>query len=169
MIKKRFEAYMKAVNDHDIEKALTFLSENFKLTFTDYDFSIDKKGFVDVLGWDKGVNGRISWKGLEVEGYSIKGRFTEQNDFFRLIGIDGLQATMVYWFNTPGLIVKQAYTPLSGQPSSREKMQPAVEWAKKNRPEELKAIYPQGQMQYNQEMGERWVALLKEWKAATGA
>jgi len=46
-------------------------------------------------------------------------------------------------------------------------MQPAVEWARENRPDELNEIYHQNQMQFNQQMGQRWVALLDEWKKAT--
>lgn len=165
-MRKRFEAYIKALNEHDIEKALAYLAVNFQLVFTDQGFTIDKEGFADVLGWDKGVNGKVAYSDLDKEGYSIKGLFTERNDFFELIGIEALKATMVFWFNTPGLIVKQSYTPLPNQPSVREKMQPAIEWARANRPAELEEVYPGGNMRYNQKMGERWVALLKEWKVA---
>ncbi|MCO6490094.1 MAG: hypothetical protein J5I98_16905 [Phaeodactylibacter sp.] len=166
-MRKQFEAYMAAVNNHDIEKALRFLSDSFQLQFPDYNTTIDKEGFADILGWDKGVNGKMAFSDLEEEEYSIKGRFTERNDFLQLIGIASLESTMVFWFSKPGRIVKQVYTALPGQPSPQEKMQPAVEWAKEHRPDELQAIYTRGQMRYNQKMGERWVALLREWKAAS--
>ena len=168
-MRKQFEAYLAAVNEHDTDKALSYLSSSFQLKFADYDYVIDKKRFVHVLGWDKGVNGKITCSDLEEEKYSIKGLFSERNDFFQLIGIDALTATMVFWFDQRGLIIRQVYMPLACQPSLKEKLKPAVEWARANRPEELEAIYPQEQMQYNQEMAERWVALLKEWKAAVPA
>ena len=167
IMKRKFESHVAVLNDHDIEKALSFLSDDFHLHFTDYDFIIDKKGIVNVFGWDKGVNGRVSYKNLVVEGDSITGLFTEQNDFFKLVGIDELKAKITYTFDKSGLIVKQSYTPLPDQPSFQEKMQPAIEWARENRPDEITEIYHQNQMQFNQEMGERWVALLKEWKKAT--
>ena len=163
-MKKKFESYVAVLNGHNIEKALSFLSDDFHLHFIDYELIIDKKGMVDVLGWDKGVNGRVSYKHLVVEGDSIRGLFTEQNDFFKLVGIDELRAKITYTFDKSGLIVEQFYTPLPDQPSFQEKMQPVIEWARENRPDEITEIYHQNQLQFNQEMGERWVALLKEWQ-----
>lgn len=167
IMKKKFEAYVASLNDHNIEKALSFLSEGFHLRFTDYDFIIDKKEIVNVLGWDKAVHGKVSYKNLVGEGDSITALFTEQNDFFKLIGIAGLKAKSTYTFDNSGLIVKQTYTALPNQPSFQEKMQPAIEWARENRPDEINEIYHQNQMQFNLVTGERWLALLKEWKNAT--
>ena len=166
-MKKKFETYVAFLNDHVIEKALSFLSDGFHLRFTDYDFIIDKKEMVNVLGWDKAVNGRVSYKNLVVEGDAITGLFTEQNDFFKLVGIAELKAKITYTFDKSGLIINQIYTPLPNQPSFQEKMQPAIEWARENRPDELNEIYYQNQIQFNQVTGERWLALLKEWKNAT--
>lgn len=163
-MKKQFDIYFQALNDHDTETILACLSEDFQLRFSDYDFTIDKKGMVDVLGWDKGANGRVAYKDLVVEGDSVSGLFTEENDFFKLIGIQSLRATISYSFDKAGLIKEQNYTPLPGQPSFQEKMQIAVEWARIHRPEELKEIYPQGQIRFNEKMARRWVALLREWK-----
>jgi len=164
---KQFEAYFKSHNDHEVEKALSFLSDDFVLHFTEYDFKIDKGGLVDVLGWDKGVNGKVSYEKLTTKGDSITGLFTEQNDFLKLVGIEELKATITYRFDISGMITKQTYTPLPDQPSFQVKMQAGIEWAKTNRPQELNEIYPKNQMQFNEEMGKRWVILLKEWKTAT--
>ena len=164
---KQFEAYFKSHNDHETEKTLSFLSDDFVLHFTEYDFKIDKGGLVDVLGWDKGVNGKVSYEKLTTKGDSIIGLFTEQNDFLKLVGIEELKATITYKFDISGMITKQTYTPLPDQPSFQDKMQAGIEWAKTNRPQELSEIYPKNQMQFNEEMGKRWVILLKEWKTAT--
>jgi len=165
-MRTQFEVYFESHNDHEIEKILSFLSDDFELHFTGYDVKIDKNGLVDVLGWDKGVNGKVSHEKLVTKGDSIAGLFTERNDFLKLIGIEELKATITYRFDVSGKIVKQTYTPLPGQPSFQDKMQACIEWARTNRPQELKAIYPQNQMQFNEEMAKRWVILLKEWKTA---
>jgi hypothetical protein len=168
-MREQFEAYIEAINNHKIEKSLSFLSDDFQLHFAGSDFSIDKNGMIDVLGWDKGVNGKVSCKNLVVEGDSITGIFTERNDFFKLIGIRELKSKNTYTFDESSLIEKQVYTPLPEQPSFQEKIQPAVTWARKNRPGELEEIYPNNQIQFNEEMAGRWMALLKEWKKATRA
>jgi len=165
-MRTQFKVYFESQNHHEIEKTLSFLSEDFELHFTEYDIKIDKKGLVDVLGWDKGVNGKVSHDKLIVKGDSIAGLFTERNDFLKLVGIEELKATITYRFDVSGMIVKQTYTPLPDQPSFQDKMQSCIEWARTNRPQELKEIYPQNQMQFNEEMAKRWVILLKEWKIA---
>jgi hypothetical protein len=163
-MKRQVETYVQSLNEHDLEKALSMLSNDFKLHFTEYDARVDKKGMVNILGWDKGVNGMVSYEDLAAEGDSVTGLFSEQNDFFKLIGINEFKAKVSFTFDESGLMVKQSYTPLPNQPSFLEKMQPAIEWAKKSRPEELAKIYRDNQIQFTEQMGKRWVLLLKEWK-----
>ena len=98
---------------------------------------------------------------------SIRAIFTERNEFFTLIGIESLKAEITYRFDSSGLISTQTYRVLPDQPSFQIELQPAVEWAKKNRTDELAEIYALNQIQFNEEMGTRWVALLKEWRNAT--
>lgn len=165
-MKKQFETYFQALNNHDIDKTLRFYAEAFELHFSGSDFIIQKKGMRQILGWDQGVNGKVSYKNLKTEGNSVTGLFTEQNDFFRLIGIKELKSENTYVYNPSGLIIKQTYRMLPDQPSFQAKMQPAVEWARENKSKELREIYPQDQIKYSREMGKRWVALLTEWKNA---
>lgn len=166
-MKRRFEEYIAALNNHDREKAMAFLAADFQLHFIEYDVQMTKDQMADVMGWDKGVNGVVSYKNLVIEANSVTGLFAEKNDFFKLVGIDVFQAQITYTFNESGMIVNQSYSPLPNQPSFQEKMQPAVAWARENRPDELDEIYDQNQMQFNVETAPRWVALLKEWRLAT--
>ncbi|NNE99459.1 MAG: M1 family metallopeptidase [Pyrinomonadaceae bacterium] len=163
-MKTQFEGYFKAINDHEIEKALSFLSDEFQLHFTEFNVNVDKKSYVDVLGWDKGANGRVSYEDLIIEDNTIKGIFTEKNDFLRILRINELKANIAFEFDEFGKISRQIYTPLPNQPSFQEKLQSVVKWARQNRPDELDEIYPQNQMKFNQKMAERWVRLLQEWE-----
>ncbi|HKJ17754.1 MAG TPA: hypothetical protein VJ984_10420 [Xanthomonadales bacterium] len=167
-MKRQFEEYFESLNAHEIEKALSYISDDFTLHFTEYNFSIDKEGLVDVLGWDKGVNGKFSYEKLTIKEDSITGLFKEQNDFLKLLGIKDLRATNTYRFEFSGKIVEQTYTPLPDQPSFQDRMQECIEWAKANRPLELRDIYPENQMLFNEETGKKWVILLKEWKTRSG-
>jgi len=159
-----FDIYIKACNNHDIPKILGLFTDDFQLHFTEYDMKLGRDEMKDVLGWDKGVNGRISYHNLTVRGDTVSGVFTERNDFLELLGIEKLQAKKTFTFDKNGLIVEQVYTPLPDQPSFTEKLTAVVEWAEKHRPDELNEIYPDRQILFNQEMGRRWVTLLKEWK-----
>ncbi len=166
-MKDQFEGYIQAVNDHDIDRVMGFLADDFQLHFTEYEMTLSKAQMRDVLGWDKGVNGKVSYDQLKMEADSITGIFTERNEFFKLLGIDSLRAEVKYRFDNSGLISVQTYRALPDQPSFQNELEPAVEWARKNRPDEIAEIYPQDQINFNEEMGRRWVALLKEWRQAT--
>jgi len=167
MMQQTFESYRNALNNHDIEKALSFLAENFKLVFIDFDMTMTKEQVVDVLGWDAGANGKVTHGELQIFENTIASIFSEQNDFLKLIDIPELKAKITYEFGEDGLIEQQLYEALPNQPSFEKRMRPAVEWAMVHRKEELAVIYPNNQMVFNEEMARRWVALLQEWHTAT--
>ncbi len=165
-MQEHFQSYIKALNDHKVEKALDHLSKDFELYFTEYNIKIKKKEYVDVLGWDKGSNGKVEYEDLKLDGNTVTAVFTERNDFLSLIGIESLKATISYKFDDSGKINRQTYTPFPDQPSTQDKLENCISWAKKNRPEALKEVYPNDQLQFNQEMAKKWVALLEDWRSA---
>ncbi|MDN5202526.1 hypothetical protein QQ008_14155 [Fulvivirgaceae bacterium BMA10] len=166
-LEKKLTRYFKSLNSHHIGEILDFFSEDFQLHFSGYDDTIDKTALKSILAWDKGVNGKVSFQNLVINNELVTIDFTEQNDFFRLIGIKELKATITYAFDPAGKILKQTYTPFPDQPSFQEYMKPAVQWAKSNRQDELNEIYPNDQMIFNEEMAKRWLILLKQWKRAS--
>ncbi len=162
----QIEAYLAAINIHDVERATSYLANDFRITFVNYGVSLDKEQAREALAWDAGANGHVRFEPSDVEEHAITGLLTEENDFLKLVGIPVLKARTTYRFDGHGLIKEQIYELLPHQASSQDAMQPAVAWAAKHQPKELAEIYPEGQMIYSEEMARRWVALLKEWRAA---
>ncbi len=167
-MRQTLQAYLQAINDHDIETALSYLSDDFTLVFTESGLTMGKEQMADVLGWDSGANGNVTYDELQVSDNTISSVFTEQNDFLKLIGIREMKARVSFEIKD-GLIRQQHYEALPNQPSFMEKMQPAVDWAARHRKKVLDEIYPGGQLQFNQKMAKRWVALLRQWRDATDA
>ena len=160
------ELYRAALNNHDIETAMSLLAEDYKLRFVGTEFVMSKADLPRMLGWDSGVNGHVEWdvvKG-EAEALTFEGR--ERNDFFELLGIAHLRFRTTFRLDVKGKIIEQLYETHPGQPSSEEAMKPAVEWASQHNPAELQEVYPDGQMVYTEEMARRWVALLTEWRSS---
>jgi hypothetical protein len=166
-MKDVIDTYLEATNHHNIDDALDLLADDFTLDFEGTEFSIRKQDMPDVLGWDKGVNGHVEFDDLRLEGDSVKGQFTERNEFLELLGIKELKSENTFIVDESGRISKQLYKANPGQPSFIEKLQPAIQWARQHRPDVLDRIYPDNQMQYNEEMGTRWVQLLREWRRQT--
>lgn len=163
--KDTFVSYIEAVNRHNEQEILSFLADDFVLEFAGYDMKIPKSQLGDILGWDRGANGRVRYENLQIKNNVMEGDFYEDNDFLKLLGIDHLQSRVTYEFNAQGKIIKQVYQQTPNQPSWEPRLQPAIEWAKEHRPEALAGVYPDQKMAFNEKTAKGWIALLKEWKA----
>ena len=160
------ELYRAALNNHDIETAMSFLAEEYKLRFVGTEFVMSKADLPPILGWDSGVNGHVDWdvaKG-EAEALTFEGR--ERNDFFMLLGIAHLRFRSTFRLDGNSKIIEQLYETYSDQPSWEEAIKPAIEWASRHRPAKLAEVYPEGQMIYTEEAARRWVELLREWRSS---
>ncbi len=164
MMRQNMTAYLEALNRHDVEAALSYLAEGFRIEFVGTEMSMDREQARNALEWDAGAGGSFKLAIDLLTGSSVQGLFTETNEFLRLVGIPELRSRNTFTFDEEGRIVHQAYEMLPDQPSFLEAMEPAVAWAGRHRPEELAVIYPDGVMTYNREMAQRWVVLLREWR-----
>lgn len=164
---KKLKAYHTVSNKHLIEETLNYLTNDFELFFIDYEIKVNKEQMKDILGWDKAVNSTSTYRNLRIMGDSITGLFTEKNDFFRLLGKKKHKAIISYHFNDNGLIYKQTYKSLPNQSSYQGSLQKAVHWARQNQSGEIAEIYQNNQLHFNEEMGIRWINLLRKWKKAT--
>jgi len=160
------ELYRTALNSHNIETAMSFLAEDYKLRFVGTEFVISKVGLPGIWGWDAGVNGHVEWDLAKGKAAPLTFEGREKNDFFDLLGIARLRFTTTFRIDVNGKIIEQLYEIHPGQPSWEEAMKAVVEWASRHRPAELQGIYPNSQMIYTEKMARRWVALLKEWKSS---
>jgi len=166
--KDTVELYREAANRHQVEDALSYLAEDFTLRFVGTDFELSKSDVGRALGWDAGASGHITWEKVSSEADSATYEGRETNDFLQLIGIEELRFRSTFQLNGDGKLIRQHYESLPGQyPSVEDAMKPAVEWASRHRPSELQEIYPNGRLEYSEEMAQRWVMLLREWRAAT--
>lgn len=167
--KDRLDAFLDAINHHEVDQAMSSLAEDFHLVFVGFGVSMTKEETRGALAWDAGANGRVSYTQIEILENTITGILTEENDFLRLVGIPELKSRNTYVLDEQGLINQQLYEPIPGQPSFQEAMQPAVTWAVEYRAAELAEIYPDNQMIYTEDMARRWVTLLQEWCEATAS
>ena len=160
------QRYRAALNKHDTETAMSLLAEDYKLRFVGTEFVISKDDLPRILGWDTSVNGHVEWDIAEgkTEPLTFEGR--ERNDFFGLLGISHLRFRTIFRVDANGKIIEQLYEAHPNQPSWEEAIKPAITWASEHRPRELHEIYPDGKIIYTEEMGRRWVTLLREWNSS---
>ena len=166
-LKCKVKSYYQAVESRDLDEAMSYLADDFRLRFEGSDMVLDPKGMRRAMEWDAGAAGQASCEDLQWEGSTVTGVVTESNRFLELIGIESLAAHMTFHFDGDERVREQIYRPLSGQPDIAAAMAPALAWARTHRKAELGEIYPDEQMVYSGEMARRWIALLEDWRRAT--
>lgn len=158
-------AYLDAASRHDVDAALRHLDDDFELTFSGGP-SMGKEAMTAALGWDAGVGGRLDWVVVEEDGPELVVEGTETNAFFRLLGAEPLAFRSRFRVGGDGRITHQHHEVRGPGAGYEEALAEAVAWAGEHEPDELAEIYPDGRLVYSEEMGRRWVALLRRWRKA---
>jgi hypothetical protein len=114
------------------------------------------------------MNARSAYSDIQIKGNTISTVLTEQNDFYKAIGVSERAYQFTFVYNDQGLI-KEAILEksLSSFETFDAALKPALEWARKERPGELAEIYPNNNFVYNTQVAKRWLGLLSDWHKAT--
>lgn len=91
--------------------------------------------------------------------------FNEQNDFSKPIGFPGWKGTTRFTFNAESLIEETIYVPDSTNLSYKPFLQPALNWLKKNMPNELSEVYQNNKLVQTEVTANKWRLLLKQWES----
>jgi ketosteroid isomerase-like protein len=152
--------HVAAVNTDDIEKNLTFFTDD-SVFEPDPATKLSGKAQVrNLMEWDVGNNARLSIKDLRVEGNTAIAELTEDNEGWRLLGID-IPFTATYEFRGRKIrSVKLEFSPESWK-MFEGKFGPFAEWAKRTHPEEYQRMNQAG---YSAEGSRFFLSLAKEWR-----
>jgi hypothetical protein len=166
-LKERFEAYRRAYNQHDLKAVLSFLTPDYEFKVANSTYKVAKKDIPGLFEWDFATNAQSAYSDIEVKGNTISATLTEQNYFYKSIGISERKYRFTYIYGEEGLIkeaiLEQA---LSDAVSFNAALKPALDWAWKELPQELSEIYPDCKFIYNTQMAKRWLTLLRDWREA---
>jgi len=164
-LKCTVKTYVNAVNAGDMDKAVSLFAETVELTGPDRKTTLDRGGVRELLGWDAVTHASVEYRDLEWEGDVVRGLFTERNDFYTLLGLAERRFRLVFRFEND-LIREIRLAPDEAWGSRMsEALEPFLDWASSRHPETLEAIYPGGQFVYDSDSAEKWLALLREWRA----
>jgi len=167
-LKGRFEAYRQAMNSHDLQAVLSCLAADYEFKVANSNYKVAKKDIIGQLEWDFAMNARSAYSDIQIKGNTISTVLTEQNDFYKAIGVSERKFQFSFVYNDQGLIREAIFgKSLSSLVEFDAALKPALEWARKERSGELAEIYPNNNFVYNTQMAERWLRLLSDWHKAT--
>lgn len=121
-----------------------------------------------MLEWDLSLHPVHEHRIVHVEGDTVIAITHEQNDFSRLIDFPGWTAASLYRFDDAGRLAEQVYVPAPNQPRWQPYLDAALPWLREHRGEALARIYPDGRLNQSVNAAREWVAVLRDWRAATG-
>jgi ketosteroid isomerase-like protein len=158
--------HIKAVNNDDIKKNLTFFADDIVFEIFD-DVKLSGKDQLRGLMESDVVNkARLTINDMKVKGDTVIVDLKEKNEGYRLLGIEEDSFKAIYEFR--GRLLKKVK--LEGIPESaklyEEKYKPFAEWVSKEHPEEFKKQETGG---YTAENCMLYLSLLKEWRDKTSA
>ena len=159
------EAYLSALNRHDLAAALERLAPDVVFTNVERTWSLQRAEVEGLLAWDAALRSRMRCERFRERGDRAQAIFRETNDLLGLLGIDERRYRLTFTVRA-GRIVEQVIEPLAGEgPTDADALAPAIAWARNEEPAELDAIYPEGRMVLDGDSARRWVALLERWRA----
>jgi len=156
------------MNSHDLQVVLSCLAADYEFKVANSNYKVAKKDIIGQLEWDFAMNASSAYSDIQIKGNTISTVLTEQNDFYKAIGVSERKFGFTFVYDDKGLIKEVILEKsLSGFEAFDAALKPALEWAGKERPGELAEIYPNNNFVYNTQMAKRWLRLLSDWHKAT--
>lgn len=163
----RMKAFIEALQSNDLSRADSFYARGARMWNSHKSGEGMPAGVDGWREWDTALNAQRTIESATIEANAVIVTAAKVNDFDRLIGFAGERARTTYWFNDAGDIAEVLREPERITPSFQTCFNPALEWAKKNRSEEFRAIFPGNEFARTADAANRWRTLLNDWRAAT--
>jgi len=164
---ERVKAYEATYNAHDVEKLMSFYSDDIRFEIVGAWVKKGKTAVRELAEWDKATNMHMTISDIRVSGDSATFKLVETNDWWKLAGIgDVCYKPSVMIFHN-GLISELRATMTQESLDAYAKAWPSIiSWAKEHRKDELEELLPGGVFIYSAEAAKKWIDLLREWRAA---
>jgi hypothetical protein len=156
--------HIKAVNNDDVEKNLTFFADDIVFE-VDVNTKVSGKDQLrNLMEWDVANKARLTINDIKVEGSTLIVKLTEKNEPYRLLGIEEIPYMTIYKFHGRLLEkVRIEFTPESTKLFD-EKFKPFAEWTSNEHPQEFNKMVTGG---YTAENARLFLTLVKEWRDKT--
>ncbi len=160
-------AYQEAHNAHDVEKALSFFTDDIRYGMTGVWV---KQGIDEVRGletWDAALNSHMNYQVLKVQQSRLNCAATETNDWLKLVGVNEIEYTSIK-FEFKGEKIQHIRAQLAGKSewAIDQAVNDVLRWALEAYPAEVKGLIPRNNFIHGVGQAQRWLDLLKEWKEA---
>ncbi|HEX2834471.1 MAG TPA: hypothetical protein VHW00_15780 [Thermoanaerobaculia bacterium] len=144
---------------------LSFLQAPSLVTAVAHLDTPDKDRLAEMLAWDFALDPEHRIDTLNVNGELVTVQYHETNDFARLLGFPGWDATSRFTIRN-GLIASMTYEPAPNQPEWKPYLEKALPWLNEHFPQTMARLYVNGTIVQTPEAAKEWVEMLRAWRNA---
>jgi len=161
------KAYENAYNAYHLHTLLPLLADDVTFEVVGQFVVKGKEDVRQVAEHDFALTIHMSFSGFTTKGDTVFCDLTETNDWLKTAGIG--EARYAGKFVVEGGLIKLIEGKLTPETDKAlsQVLNPLMEWASKERPEQLAQMMPEGKFVYNAENALESLALLREWQEAT--
>jgi hypothetical protein len=127
--KCQVKGYVKAVNSHDLDRALGYFADEVKFSDADSELVLDRRALRGMIAWNVATNGSLSYSDLTWEGDVVEAVITEQNDFYQLLGIEALSYRAIFRFAGDQIRAVHFEPAAAADGSAVDALKPFLDWA----------------------------------------
>lgn len=157
---------LRRINEHDVAAAYAMLTADFEFRDGDGTFVLHRQEARSMLEWDAAVRSRAEIAVLDVRPDSVTVQLTESNAFFDAIGVESISHRVTYVVAGGSISAIVLHQAEAVGAKVEEALSPALEWARRERPDALAAVTTGGTPVYTGDSAVRWLALLDEARRA---
>lgn len=164
-LENRVKAYEQAHNNHDIEKVMSFYTNDITFEIVGTWKKAGKEQVSELAEWDAATNSLMIISDIKVVKDTVTFKLKEANDWFRLAGIEFMYYEPCRMVFVDGLIKELKAEVTQESSLAFQELWPSIyQWIYEERNEELSELISEGEFIYNSENAKKWVTLLKEWR-----
>lgn len=156
------------LNGRTADEALAPAATDFEIWFGDTTTPpVSREQFREMIQWDATLNADAEIHSIHARGESAVAVFHEDNDFSRLLGHPGWDATMTFWFDQDqhgGLITSALYQPHPDNEPIEPYLDRALPYLREHHAEQLAAFYPNDTLVTTPESARAWRRMLTDWR-----
>ena len=157
--------YITTHNSHNIDKSLSFYTNDISFELTGTWIKKGKSQIRELEEWDAALNSKLDFYITNESGDSLFCKGTEENDWFKGVGIDKIEYDSIIFIFEDGLIAKVIANP-SVETNKRiaEAFGTVLKYTKVTGNNILQELIPNGEFVYSAESAGKWLRLFDEMK-----
>ena len=160
-------AYEDAYNSYDLDRVLSLFAEDAAFEVVGQFVCQGKEDIRRVAEYDSVLNIHMSIIKFATKDNTVSCELVETNDWLKTSGIGEARYTGKFVFEEGLIKLIQGKPAPETEQAFNQVLNPLMEWASKERPEQLARMMPEGKFVYSAENAKKSLALLREWQETT--